>query len=100
MSVNVAIVGLGFGAEFIPIYKNHPQANDHQHSTERPSHGHRVDAECEFAADVSADDDSEREKGGLRHVDVASLEIAVRAKNENGERQRKDLSAQGRAKIA
>ena len=25
--VNVAIVGLGFGAEFIPIYQNHPQAN-------------------------------------------------------------------------
>ncbi|UBM57187.1 Gfo/Idh/MocA family oxidoreductase [Marinilongibacter aquaticus] len=26
-SVNIAIVGLGFGAEFIPIYKRHPQAN-------------------------------------------------------------------------
>ncbi len=26
-SVNVAIVGLGFGAEFIPIYQRHPQAN-------------------------------------------------------------------------
>lgn len=25
--VNVAIIGLGFGAEFIPIYKAHPQAN-------------------------------------------------------------------------
>ena len=25
--VNVAIVGLGFGAEFIPIYQKHPQAN-------------------------------------------------------------------------
>lgn len=25
--VNVAIVGLGFGAEFIPIYQNHPHAN-------------------------------------------------------------------------
>src|SRR3954469_6215041 len=24
--VRVAIVGLGFGAEFIPIYQNHPQA--------------------------------------------------------------------------
>jgi len=24
---NVAIVGLGFGAEFIPIYQRHPQAN-------------------------------------------------------------------------
>lgn len=25
--LNVAIVGLGFGAEFIPIYQNHPHAN-------------------------------------------------------------------------
>ena len=24
---NVAMVGLGFGAEFIPIYQNHPNAN-------------------------------------------------------------------------
>ena len=24
---NVAIVGLGFGSEFIPIYQRHPQAN-------------------------------------------------------------------------
>jgi len=27
--VNVAMVGLGFGAEFIPIYQRHPQANVH-----------------------------------------------------------------------
>ena len=25
--VNVAIIGLGFGAEFIPIYKRHPHVN-------------------------------------------------------------------------
>jgi predicted dehydrogenase len=25
--INVAIIGLGFGAEFIPIYQRHPQAN-------------------------------------------------------------------------
>ncbi|QGY47208.1 gfo/Idh/MocA family oxidoreductase [Maribellus comscasis] len=25
--INIAIVGLGFGAEFIPIYQNHPNAN-------------------------------------------------------------------------
>jgi predicted dehydrogenase len=25
--INVAVVGLGFGAEFIPIYQRHPQAN-------------------------------------------------------------------------
>ena len=25
--VNVAIIGLGFGAEFIPIYQRHPNAN-------------------------------------------------------------------------
>jgi predicted dehydrogenase len=27
--VNVAIIGLGFGAEFIPIYRKHPHANMH-----------------------------------------------------------------------
>src|SRR5689334_1624156 len=27
MKINVAIVGLGFGAEFIPIYQRHPNAN-------------------------------------------------------------------------
>ena len=26
MSVRVAMIGLGFGAEFIPIYQRHPQA--------------------------------------------------------------------------
>ena len=26
-TVNVAMIGLGFGAEFIPIYQNHPQTN-------------------------------------------------------------------------
>ena len=26
-AINVAIIGLGFGAEFIPIYKKHPNAN-------------------------------------------------------------------------
>ena len=25
--INIAIVGLGFGAEFIPIYQRHPRAN-------------------------------------------------------------------------
>ena len=25
--INVAIIGLGFGAEFIPIYQKHPNAN-------------------------------------------------------------------------
>ena len=25
--INLAIVGLGFGAEFIPIYQGHPNAN-------------------------------------------------------------------------
>src|SRR5438128_422546 len=27
MKINVAIIGLGFGAEFIPIYQRHPNAN-------------------------------------------------------------------------
>ena len=25
--INIAIVGLGFGSEFIPIYQNHPDTN-------------------------------------------------------------------------
>ena len=25
--INIAVVGLGFGAEFIPIYQKHPNAN-------------------------------------------------------------------------
>jgi len=25
--INIAIIGLGFGAEFIPIYQKHPLAN-------------------------------------------------------------------------
>src|SRR5690554_145512 len=25
--INIAIIGLGFGAEFIPIYQKHPDAN-------------------------------------------------------------------------
>jgi predicted dehydrogenase len=27
--INIAIVGLGFGAEFIPLYQRHPHANMH-----------------------------------------------------------------------
>ena len=27
MKINIAIVGLGFGSEFIPIYQRHPNAN-------------------------------------------------------------------------
>jgi predicted dehydrogenase len=27
--INIAIFGLGFGAEFIPIYQRHPHANIH-----------------------------------------------------------------------
>ena len=27
--INIAIIGLGFGAEFIPIYQRHPHANMH-----------------------------------------------------------------------
>ena len=28
-TVSVAMIGLGFGAEFIPIYQSYPQANVH-----------------------------------------------------------------------
>ena len=34
--VRVAIVGLGFGAEFIPIYQNHPERRDVRHLPARP----------------------------------------------------------------
>ena len=27
MKINIAIVGLGFGSEFIPIYQRHPHTN-------------------------------------------------------------------------
>ncbi len=42
--VNVAIVGLGFGAEFIPIYQTHPQANMYaicQRNAEQAEQGRR-----------------------------------------------------------
>ena len=29
-TVNVAMIGLGFGAEFIPIYQAHPDAEVHR----------------------------------------------------------------------
>ena len=34
--INVAIVGLGFGAEFIPIYQRHPQREHVRHLPARP----------------------------------------------------------------
>jgi hypothetical protein len=36
---NVAIVGLGFGAEFIPIYLKHPLALSLIHISEPTRHG-------------------------------------------------------------
>jgi predicted dehydrogenase len=59
--VNVAIVGLGFGAEFIPIYQRHPNANMYavcQRNTERLKQvGATFDVEKRYASyqDVLAD---------------------------------------------
>lgn len=41
-SVNVAMVGLGFGAEFIPIYQAHPRANVHSLCQRTEKHLHEV----------------------------------------------------------
>ncbi len=40
--INVAIVGLGFGAEFIPIYQRHPQANMYAICQRTPEKLHAV----------------------------------------------------------
>ena len=34
--VNVAIIGLGFGAEFIPIYQRHPARQHVRHLPAQP----------------------------------------------------------------
>ncbi len=39
---NVAIVGLGFGAEFIPIYQKHPQANMHAICQRTTDHRNKI----------------------------------------------------------
>lgn len=40
--INVAIIGLGFGAEFIPIYKRHPNANIYAICQRNPEKLHQV----------------------------------------------------------
>jgi predicted dehydrogenase len=61
--VNVAMVGLGFGAEFIPIYQRHPQANVYaicQRNTEKLKEvGDRFGIEKRYTqfADVLKDKD-------------------------------------------
>ena len=40
--INVAIVGLGFGAEFIPIYQRHPQARMYAICQRTPEKLHAV----------------------------------------------------------
>ena len=39
--INIAIVGLGFGAEFIPIYQRHPHAEHVRHLPARPGEARR-----------------------------------------------------------
>ncbi len=41
-NVNVAMVGLGFGAEFIPIYQRHPQATVHAICQRNESKLHKI----------------------------------------------------------
>jgi predicted dehydrogenase len=40
--VNVAVVGLGFGAEFLPIYQAHPQANPYAICQRNTEHLHQI----------------------------------------------------------
>ena len=40
--INIAIVGLGFGAEFIPIYQRHPNANMYAICQRTPEKLHAV----------------------------------------------------------
>lgn len=59
--VNVAMVGLGFGAEFIPIYLRHPAANVHaicQRTTQKLNHvgdAFKIDKRYTRFEDVLAD---------------------------------------------
>ena len=54
--VNIAIVGLGFGAEFIPIYQKHPNANMYAICQRSESELHKVgdafnfDPACRFSS--------------------------------------------------
>lgn len=49
--VNIAIVGLGFGAEFIPIYQKHPNANLVAISQRNPDKLKRfIDNECALSS--------------------------------------------------
>ncbi len=62
-TVNVAMIGLGFGAEFIPIYQAHPQANVYavcrRNEAELHKVGDRFEIEKRFTSyeDVLADPD-------------------------------------------
>jgi predicted dehydrogenase len=47
--INVAIVGLGFGAEFIPIYQRHPHAKMYAICQRDPKKLDTMRVEIEFA---------------------------------------------------
>ena len=44
--VNVAVIGLGFGAEFIPIYQKHPNARMLKQAHVGAGHDQRVFLPC------------------------------------------------------
>ncbi len=54
-SVNVAIIGLGFGTQFVPIYKRHKKANVHA-ETRRCLE--RVNREAKFPRRSSSSNDA------------------------------------------
>ncbi|MEX2188594.1 MAG: Gfo/Idh/MocA family oxidoreductase [Pirellulales bacterium] len=55
--VNVAIVGLGFGAEFIPIYQAHPQANMFGICQRNVEHLNKIGDTCGIAKRYTSYDD-------------------------------------------
>ena len=55
--VNIAIVGLGFGAEFIPIYQQHPHANVHAICRRNEAELHKTGDQFEIANRYTSYDD-------------------------------------------
>ena len=82
-SINVAMVGLGFGAEFIPIYQNHPQVNVHaicrRNEVELNKVGDQFDIERCYTdyADVLADSEVDFVHINSPISDHASMSLAA-----------------------
>ena len=69
--VNVAIAGLGFGSEFIPIYQNHPNANMYaicqRSESKLKSVGDAFKIEKRYSDFYEMLDDQERRRGAYQH---------------------------------